>query len=155
MKILIATDGSEYSTAAVEECCRLFPDLTGSEIKIVSVYEDDYAMAAEPFAISAEYIQQMSDAAEKRAGHFTDQAADIFREKAGDIELDLSVEIKNGPPEKEIVELAAEWGADLIIVGSHGRGFWGRMIGSVSDAVVHHAPCSVLVVRSPKVAEGN
>ena len=38
---------------------------------------------------------------------------------------------------------------DLIVVGSHGRGFWGRLLGSVSDGVVHHAPCSVLVVRKP------
>ena len=52
------------------------------------------------------------------------------------------------PSEKEqIIELAREWGADLIVVGSHGRGFWGRLLGSVSTGVVHHAPCSVLVVR--------
>jgi len=53
-----------------------------------------------------------------------------------------------GAPSRMIIESATNWGADLIVVGSHGRGFWGRvMLGSVSDAILHHAPCSVLVVR--------
>jgi nucleotide-binding universal stress UspA family protein len=53
-----------------------------------------------------------------------------------------------GMPEQILLETAKEWNADLIVVGSHGRGFWGRMLlGSVTDALVHHAPCSVLVVR--------
>ena len=46
------------------------------------------------------------------------------------------------------IEEAQNWGADLIIVGSHGYGFWSRaLLGSVSNAVINHAPCSVLVVR--------
>ena len=54
-----------------------------------------------------------------------------------------------GRPAQVIVEAAERWGADVIVAGSHGHGFWGRLaIGSVSDAVLHHAPCSVLVVRS-------
>ncbi len=149
MKILIATDGSAFSGAAVEECCRLFPNLANSEIKIVSVFEEDYALAAEPFTISAEYIQQMADVAERQAGHFCASAANLIRERIHDGEPDLKIEIVKGPPEKEIVDLAVSWGADLIVVGCHGRGFWGRMLGSVSDAVVHHARCSVLVVRKP------
>ena len=53
-----------------------------------------------------------------------------------------------GRPAQFIVDAAKEFEADMIIVGSHGRGFWGKLtLGSVSDAVVHHAPCSVLVVR--------
>ena len=53
-----------------------------------------------------------------------------------------------GATNRVIIETAKDWNADLIVVGSHGRGFWGRtMIGSVSDSVIHHAPCSVLVVR--------
>ncbi|MCB1025610.1 MAG: universal stress protein [Acidobacteria bacterium] len=56
--------------------------------------------------------------------------------------------------DNEIVEKAKRWNADLIIVGSHGRGFWGRvMLGSISDSLVHHAPCSVLVVRKPETKE--
>jgi nucleotide-binding universal stress UspA family protein len=51
--------------------------------------------------------------------------------------------------ERFILEEAAEWQPNMIVVGSHGRGFWGRMtLGSVSDSVMHHAPCPVLIARS-------
>jgi nucleotide-binding universal stress UspA family protein len=150
MKILIATDGSEFSTLAVEECCRLMPNLGASQIKILSVFEAEYGLGAEPFAISAEYIQAIADAAEQKAKHFCASAADLIREKLHDGDLDLTVETMAGPPGKEIVDFAETWGADLIVVGCHGRGFWGRMIGSVSDVVVHHAPCSVMIVRKAK-----
>lgn len=149
MRILLATDGSEYSEYGVKEFCRIYPDLSGLQIKVLSVYEEQF-IAAEPFAVPAEYYQQMADASQKQAGHFAASAAAIVRGCKSDGELDVTVKILKGPPEKEIVETAEEWRADLIVVGSHGRGFWGRMLGSVSDAVVHDAPCSVLVVRKPK-----
>ena len=65
-----------------------------------------------------------------------------------DAEIDFTSKVELGIPEKVIIETAQEWQADLIVVGSHGRGFWGRtMIGSTSDAIIHNAPCPVLVVR--------
>lgn len=146
MKILIATDGSDFSEAAVNMVCRIFPELRANSIKVISVYEEQFAVATEPFAISAEYYQHLVDAAEKNAKFFASSAADQLR-KAADGELDITEEALPGPPAKVIVEKAESWGADLIVVGSHGRGFWGRMLGSVSDGVLHHAPCSVLVVR--------
>ena len=151
MKILVATDGSECSAYAVKEFCRLFPNRSHLKIKVVSAYEEQYVLAAEPFSVPAEYYQQLADAAKSQAGHFTATAAEIIR--GGDGEMDLTIQIMHGPPEEEIVELAEEWGADLIVVGSHGRGLIGRMLGSVSDAVVHHAPCSVMIIRMPKDQE--
>ena len=146
MRALIATDGSDFSETAVEEFCRLFPNLLDSKIKIVSAYRD-----AEPFAVSAEYYQQMVDATSKQAGHFAESAAAIISQSDSHNDLEISIETMKGSPDKEIVELAADWKADLIVVGSHGRGFWGRLLGSVSDGVVHHAPCSVLVVRKREI----
>ena len=62
----------------------------------------------------------------------------------------MTSEVLFGSPESRIVETAEEFGADLIIVGSHGYSRWERLLlGSVSQSVVHHAPCSVLVVREP------
>lgn len=54
-----------------------------------------------------------------------------------------------GKPGTEIVKAAADWPADVIVLGSHGRGGVGRLlIGSVAEAVMRHAPCPVLIVRS-------
>lgn len=146
MKILLCTDGSEFSDNAAREVCSLLPDLNKASIKVVCVYES-YPVATEPFAAPAEYYQSVIDAAREQAGHYAASAASIVRERIKDGDLDLDIEVVQGSPEREIVEFADTWGADLVVVGSHGRGFWGRLLGSVSDAVVHHAPCSVLVVR--------
>jgi nucleotide-binding universal stress UspA family protein len=146
MKILICTDGSEFSENAAREVCRLIPNLNVSSIKVVCVYES-YPVAMQPYAAPAEFYQSIIDAAREQAGHYAASTASKIREHVKDGDLDLDVEVIQGSPEREIVELAETWGASLIVVGSHGRGFWGRLLGSVSDAVVHHAPCSVLVVR--------
>jgi nucleotide-binding universal stress UspA family protein len=151
MKVLIATDGSDYSKAAIAEACRIVikPDVT--EIKVVSAYEDAYPITAEPFALSAEYYQKIDEAVHSQAQEFVSEAGSEIRKHFPGDQLNLMTEVLRGSPDQQIIETAKEWKADLIIVGSHGRGFWGRMLGSVSDGVVHHAPCSVLVVRQPPV----
>jgi nucleotide-binding universal stress UspA family protein len=57
-----------------------------------------------------------------------------------------------GEPREEILAMAEAWPADAIVVGSHGRKGLDRvLLGSVSDGVVRHAACSVMVVREPDV----
>ena len=68
-------------------------------------------------------------------------------EHAGPPEVDVDVRAVVGHPVKELV--AAAEGADLIVVGSRGAGIFGRLLlGSTSSGVAHHAPCSVMIVRS-------
>lgn len=148
MKIVLATDGSEFSNAAIKKCCELFGDKPDLQIKIASVFEEDYAIAAEPFAISAELYREISESAARQAEFACSSAADLIRGNCPNGTPEISHEVVKGNPEQEIVEIARNWRADLIVVGSHGRGFWGRLLGSVSDGVLHHAPCSVLVVRN-------
>lgn len=147
MKIVLATDGSEFSIAAVKQCCELFGEKPGLEVKIVSVFEEEYALAAEPFAISAELYREISETAQRQAEHACASAADLIRDNYPNGAPNITLDVVKGNPEQEIVEIARSWGADLIVMGSHGRGFWGRLLGSVSDGVLHHSPCSVLIVR--------
>lgn len=149
MKILIATDGSDYSKAAVDECCRMIIDPGSADVLIVSAYETAYPLSAEPFAISADYYQQLDDAVREQSAAFIKDAETKVRAAFPTQSVPVTSEILRGSPAQQIVERANEWGAEIIVVGSHGRGFWGRLLGSVSNSVVHHATCSVLVVRKP------
>jgi nucleotide-binding universal stress UspA family protein len=161
MKILLATDGSKCSQKAAEEFCRLIganrEGAEAAEIKIISVFESPAAsIAMEPFAASAEHYQSLEETAQKQAEGFAEKAATSIRERLPeDSGVNVTNQIEMGQPARSIVEEAEKWQADLIVLGSHGRGFWGRvLLGSVSDSVVHHAPCSVLVVRSKENAKG-
>ncbi len=147
MRILIATDGSEFSEAAIEESCRTVIHPETADVLIVSAYENVYPISPEPFAVSAEYYQQLDDAVREQADSFIAAAEKLIRNAFPNSQIRTSTEVLRGAPAQQIVEKAEEWNADVIVVGSHGRGFWGRLLGSVSNAVVHHAPCSVLVVR--------
>ncbi|MDM7922079.1 MAG: universal stress protein [Pyrinomonadaceae bacterium] len=147
MKVLLATDGSEYSEAAAIKTCEMFGRLSDTEIKVVSVYEPFQPIASEPFAVSAEYYREMTNASKNNAVHYIEATEGLIRDRCPD--ANISTALLEGKPSARIVEFAEEWGANAIVVGSHGRGFWGRLLGSVSNAVVNHAPCSVLVVRKP------
>lgn len=149
MKILIATDGSDYSDAAIRECCKMVVDPKNVEILIVSVYDDTYPLATEPFAMSPEYYQQLEDGIREQTTSVVEAARKLVADQFPDAGFSIETEVLRGSPDQQITEKAKEWNADLIVVGSHGRGFWGRLLGSVSNGVMHHAPCSVMVVRKP------
>lgn len=152
MRVLIATDGSECSKRAVDKCRQMFDGRQQTEIKVVSVYEILYPVAGETFAVSTSFYQDYEDDMRKQATTIADETAAELRQKCGDGAV-VTTAVLKGTPARAIVEAAKEWHADLIIVGSHGRGLWGRLtLGSVSDAVIHHAPCSVLVVRGGKAS---
>src|SRR5687768_12130069 len=125
MKILLATEGSDFSRAAVEKCCEMFGRSSGTEIRIVSVAEPTY-VPAEPFAISAGYIQEADRIALERAKLAVAEAEQHIRGASATLSADLQTKILGGEPERAIPEDAEKWGADLIIVGSHGYGFWNR-----------------------------
>jgi len=145
MKILIATDGSEFSMKAVDKVCALL-DGTQAEVLVLSVFEALAPIAAEPFSVSADYYADLERSARIQSEKYAKASEDAFKSRFPT--STVRHEVAMGSANRLIIEKANAWKADLIVVGSHGRGFWGRMmLGSVSDAVVHSAPCSVLVVR--------
>lgn len=149
MKILIATDGSDFSKAAIEALANIVVKPDATNIKIISAFERPTPIAAEPFAVSAEYYNAIEEAGREQAEKFVKQAETQIRSLFPNDALDLTTEVVTGSPQRIVVEEAKQWGADLIVVGSHGYGFWSRaMLGSVSNSIVHHAPCSVLVVKN-------
>ena len=149
MKILMATDGSDFSKAAIDALANIVAKPDATNIKIVSAVERPIPIAAEPMAISAEYYNEMEQFGREQARKFLTEAETQIRALFPNAAPDLTTEVILGSPPRVLVEEAEKWGADLIVVGSHGYGFWSRlMLGSVSNSVVHNATCSVLVIRN-------
>src|SRR5215207_4131875 len=154
MKILLATDGSAFGEEAVREVARR-PWPTGSEVRVAYVVETTPQPAAEMWAGSYEdYFGELNQW--KRAqGRQALESATRILDAREDKSLRMTAEMLEGQPKRRIPEEAESWGADLVVLGSHGYGFWDRLLlGSVSQAVASHAPCSVLIVRRRERAEG-
>lgn len=151
MKILLAVDGSKFSQTAIDEVIRRsWPSPT--EVRILSVVHPfPFPLLPDPFNVGAACYYESLKEERKRASRDIEDAERQIREKAP--QLTVAAERLEGSPKKMIVEEAERWGADLIIVGTHGHGGVTRFpIGSVAQAVVAHAPCSVEVVRRPQAA---
>lgn len=149
MKILLATDGSKYSKATITKfALRSFPDNT--KIRIVSAYERASLITAMgPMDVPQDNYLKADQYALKIAENANEQAVKILRKK--NPTLKITTKVVEGNPKSVILEEAETFGADLIIVGSHGSGFVERfLVGSVSQAVALHAKCSVEIVRVRK-----
>jgi nucleotide-binding universal stress UspA family protein len=149
MKILLAVDGSPDSDAAVEEVARR-PWPPQSEIRLITAFETPLVVGTEVWTVPPEYFEQLERAAREAAGAVIESALQKLR-AIKDETLKISGDVIQGPPRQAIVEDAERWAADLIVMGSRGLGAWNRLLlGSVSSGVVHHAKCSVEIVRSPR-----
>src|SRR5919197_2017024 len=153
MKILLATDGSPCSERAVDEVARR-PWPADSQVRVVSVVEPPAPLVAEPYMGLTDYFEEVEGLKRRQAGEALERAAGNLRAGAGC--LQVSTEVLTGSPKRRIVEEAESWGADLVVVGSHGYRSWERMLlGSVSQAVATHAACSVEIVRCGKAVKGD
>lgn len=146
MKILLAIDGSAHSKAAVEAIAnRPFP--ANTKVRIVSAYEkSSLTMKMEPMGALLEYHAELDKNALQAAEKVTKGAANILRKK--NLSLTVTTIAIGDSPKSAILEEAEKFGADLIVIGSHGYGTVERfLLGSVSHAVSLHAKCSVEIVR--------
>jgi nucleotide-binding universal stress UspA family protein len=149
MKILLATDGAKQSNAAVEMLKRLVVQ-EGDRIVVVSVIDLAMPMAMDIYGGYLPDTTEFEKAAKESANRILAETAENLRSHLKDKKVEVTTELLFGSPESRIVELADGIKPELIVVGSHGYSSWERLLlGSVSDAIVHHAPCSVLVVRCP------
>src|SRR5499426_3945521 len=149
MKILLAVDGSEESLTAVEEAARI-PWPVGSMLRIVSVADipltPQWRLALMP---SVEYKEWMRIVEESSVENTT-KAMARFGEIAG-AQTEMTAKTLKEDPKIAILDEAEHWGADLIIVGTHGYNALERLLlGSVSRAVASHAKCSVEIARRRK-----
>lgn len=148
MKILVANDGSEFGEAAVEAAAKVVDPFVDSHVKVVTVVVPNDAINVEQFIESAQHLSDPTDPLVSHAETIASKSAELLKEKFAETDVMITHEVLGGSAARAIVEKAEHWHADLIVVGSHGHGVWKRaFVGSVSDLVLHHAPCSVMIVR--------
>ena len=148
MKVLLATDGSEYSERAARSIAER-PWPAGTEIRVLSAVElilpATRALLEPPF-IDSPFMESARAEAMKRAQDAIVRAQQIISTTGLNVSESISVLLE--PPKAIILDEATGWGADLIVLGSHGhRGLDRFLLGSVSEAVAMHAGCSVEIIR--------
>jgi nucleotide-binding universal stress UspA family protein len=150
MKILLAVDGSKFSEAALQfVCSQNRPEHT--TVRVVHILEPLAAVlpstGVEPGyypLVPADWEQFQKEQLERAQG-LVAKAAEQLR-SAG---YQADTLVREGVTRTEIVDMAADWNADLIVLGSHGRrGLERLLLGSVSDFVSRHAKCSVQIIRT-------
>ena len=151
MKILLAVDGSEYSKFAAESVAgRPWP--AGSVVKVISAIEPPYFPTTETWTLPESYYAEIETAGKDQARGAIQSAADMLRASKV-AQLEIISEARDGHAKDVILDEAKQWGADLIVLGSHGyRGLRRFLLGSVSHAVAAHAPCSVEIVRKQEAS---
>jgi nucleotide-binding universal stress UspA family protein len=148
-RILLATDGSEEATWAAQTAIDLANKTGGSELHVVYADTLPYSPALyegyqEGVDVGA-YLQDESEELMRIGQGRLDEQVRKIEAAGGSV---AQAHYRLGRPDAEITAVAEEIGAGLIVVGSRGLGGLRRaMLGSVSDSVVRHAHCPVLVVR--------
>lgn len=144
MKILLGFDDSKFSSAAVHAVMAQAKPQS-DEVRVTHVI--DFLAVPIP-----DELAKGQDGLDEAAEVLVARAAELLRSK----HLQVTTGIAWGNRKLEIIDAAAKWGADLIVLGSHDRSGLDRfLMGSVADAVMRHAHCSVELVRIlPGVNEG-
>ena len=146
-KALIATDGSDIACDAAARAKHLLhPTL---DITLLTVVPPPVMPVAAPVTgIEAAPIATPETTEELTEAYREEAEASLDRTARG-LGVDVARRVEYGDPAAEICRVASDEGFDVIVVGSHGSGFMKRvLLGSVSQHLLHHAPCPVLVVRA-------
>jgi nucleotide-binding universal stress UspA family protein len=144
MKVLLAIDGSRHSQAALAAVAgRSWPP--GTEVRVLTVVHSKWPLVGDPFfATTAAHMDSIKEQGEDAPVIVGTAVQTLSRNPA----LTVSSDIREGKPHDVIVQEAQTWGADLIVLGSHGYGPIRRaLLGSVAAAVAVEAPSAVEIIR--------
>jgi nucleotide-binding universal stress UspA family protein len=138
--IVVGTDGSDTADVAVQRAAAL-AKLTGARVELVSGYREDYSLVAG----TGMYVGDLSGDARKAADGCLESTATRLREDG----IEVETHCMGGDPADALIGVAEATDATLIVVGSKGMHGGRRfLLGNVPNKVSHHAPCSVMIVRT-------
>jgi nucleotide-binding universal stress UspA family protein len=143
-RIVVGTDGSETAAEAVRQAIELAKS-TSSTLEIVSAFEP--VPQSRLREESGEVPGDVAHAIGPREDVNT--IAEAAAGQARQAEVDAHTHVREGDPADAILDVAEEVNADLILVGNKGMtGARRFLLGSVPNKISHHAPCSVLIIRT-------
>jgi nucleotide-binding universal stress UspA family protein len=139
MRLLLAIDDSKFSEAATRAVVAQFPP-QGTQVRVLNVV--DLAIPI-PTSDAAGFREESL-----KHGQEVVRRAEQTLNSAG---CTVQTVVEEGDPKSKIIDQAAQWNAELIVMGSHGRrGIDRFLMGSVAESVVRYAHCSVEIVRMLK-----
>jgi nucleotide-binding universal stress UspA family protein len=146
MKILLAVDGSKFSLAAKRALAsQMRPE--GAEVLVLQIVEPH--IFSTPPQMAPGYAPEQDEMLKEQSRHAQEsvnQASQTLRAAR----FNVNTRVVEAETRTGILDIAAEWRADLIVLGSHGRkGLQRFLLGSVAEFVARHAHCSVLIMRIP------
>jgi len=143
MKILLAVDDSKFSEEAVQAVIAQ-AKAQPAEVCVLHVVDTPSLLVTREMGGYDPDIEAAWEVQRDLGKELLSKTEEVFRSHG----LKCSTDLQEGDPKSKIIEAADKWGADLIVVGSHGRkGLQRFLLGSVAEAVARHAHCSVQVVR--------
>jgi len=139
-KIILATDFSDISKDASSHAL-LLAQTYKAELKALHVFDiNAWSIPSHDYLATDAVVEGLEEAIQR--------GKNALKELAESFDLDVETIFTEGDPGHEIVRVAEELNADLIVLGTHGYSGWKRFtIGSVAELVVRHAPCAVLTIR--------
>lgn len=144
MKILVAVDDSKFSQAAVRSVAAM-PWPPPTEIKVLHVIEPPSLIMGREMTAHDPEFEAVWMAVREQAKALVTGVVETLQQSG----LTATTALAEGDPKSQIIDVAGNWHADLIVLGSHGRHGLNRfLMGSVSEAVVRHAHCSVEIIRT-------
>jgi nucleotide-binding universal stress UspA family protein len=142
--IVVGTDGSDTATQAVRSAVDL-ARAVGAKLDIVSAYEPVSEQRLKQERRDTPEDMQWAISPREDVDATLEAAASLAR----DAGLEVDIYARQGDPADAVLDVAEEQGADLVIVGNKGMtGAKRFLLGSVPNKVSHHAPCSVLIIRT-------
>jgi nucleotide-binding universal stress UspA family protein len=145
MKILLAIDDSKCSETAIQMVvAQAWPQDT--EVRVLHVLEPLSLLLGREMGGYDPEFETIWKAQREQAKALVTKTTGMLRASG----FNVTSTLDEGDPKSRIIDVASEWNADLIVLGSHGRKGLDRfLMGSVAESVARHANCSVEIVRLP------
>jgi nucleotide-binding universal stress UspA family protein len=145
MKILLAVDDSKFSEAAIQAVL-VQTRTQDTQVRVLHVLEPPSLLLGREMGGYDPEFEAVWKALREQAKALVEKTTGKMRSSG----FSVTPSLEEGNPKSKIIDVAKEWKADLIVLGSHGRtGLERFLMGSVAESVARHASCSVEIVRIP------